>query len=208
MKHAVEGALSLLEYAVVSEPVAGEDESGDLHLVTQTDRGTLVAVIDGLGHGSEAANAARAAVATLEAHANEGVIPLVRRCHERLKCTRGAVMTLASFDGIDSTVSWLGVGNIEGVLLRGVRSEDPGPETIFLRPGVVGYRLPQLRAMITPVTPGDLLILTTDGIRPDFAQRFSAEDQPRLIAEYISSSFHKADDDGLVLVARYRGKSE
>ena len=75
MKHAVERALSLLEYAVVSVPVAGEEESGDLHLVTQTDRGALVAVIDGLGHGSEAANAARAAVATLEPHANEGVDP-------------------------------------------------------------------------------------------------------------------------------------
>jgi negative regulator of sigma-B (phosphoserine phosphatase) len=208
MKQVVVCALPLLEYAVVSSPVAGQDESGDSHLVTQTNRGTLVAVVDGLGHGEEAAHAARSAVATLEAHPNEGIIALVRRCHLRLKHTRGAVMSLASFDGIENTVTWLGVGNVEGILLRGRPSAESSTDTIFLRPGIVGCRLPPLQALITPVTRGDLLIFTTDGICGDFPQQFSAEDQPGRIAEYVSSNFRKKDDDGLVLVARYRGTDE
>jgi phosphoserine phosphatase RsbX len=198
----------LIEYAVSAVPAPGQTESGDLHAVIPTRRGALVAVIDGAGHGAEAASAARLAVATLESHPNEGLIPLLRRCHERLKGTRGAVMSLVSLDGTDNTVTWLGVGNIEGVLLRSGSSVNPSAETIFLRPGVVGYRLPPLQAVITPVTPGDLLILTTDGIQSNFVRQFAAEDQPGRIAEYIASNCNKGHDDGLVLVARYLGSNE
>jgi negative regulator of sigma-B (phosphoserine phosphatase) len=201
-------SVPLMECAVSSFPIAGEDESGDLYLVTPTARGALAAVVDGSGHGAEAAKAARLAVETLKAHANEGVIPVVLKCHERLKGTRGAVMSVASFDDVENTVTWLGVGNIEGILLRGGLSADPNPETIFLRPGVVGYRLPPLKAVVIPVTSGDLLILITDGIRSDFARQFSIDDQPSQIAEYISSNFQKGNDDGLVLVARYLGSNK
>lgn len=197
-----------LEYGVASTPAPGEVESGDLHLVTTLPGGTLIAVVDGSGHGPEAALAARLAVATIDGHRGEGVIPLVRRCHERLKGTRGAVMSLASVDGIENTVTWLGVGNIEGILVRTSASGDPNVETIFLRPGVVGYRLPPLQAVITPIGPGDLLILTTDGIRSDFTHHFSSEDAPEKIADYISANFRKGNDDGLVLVARYLGSNE
>jgi negative regulator of sigma-B (phosphoserine phosphatase) len=198
----------LIEYAVSAVPAPGQAESGDLHAVIPTQRGALVAVIDGAGHGSEAASAARLAVSTLEAHPNEGLIPLLRRCHERLRGTRGAVMSLVSLDGTENTLTWLGVGNIEGVLLRSGSSMNPSAETIVLRPGIVGYRLPPLQAVITPVTPGDLLILTTDGIQANFVRKFAAEDQPVRIAEYISSSCSKGHDDCLVLVARYLGSDE
>jgi hypothetical protein len=200
--------LQQLEYGVSSLPVPGEVESGDLHLVSAIPGGTLIAVVDGAGHGREAALAARTAIATIEGHRREGVIPLVRRCHERLKGTRGVVMSLASIDGIENTVTWLGVGNIEGVLVRTSASVDPSAETIFLRPGVLGYRLPPLQAVITPIALGDLLILTTDGIRSDFTRHFSPEDPPDKIADYILSNFRKGNDDGLVLVARYLGANE
>jgi len=208
LKRSIAQTLPLLEYGVSSVPAPGEFESGDLYVVQPTLRGALVAVVDGLGHGAEAASAARLAIATLEAHANEGVIPLIRRCHERLRNTRGTVMSLASLDKFENTVTWLGVGNIEGMLLHGRWEEHPRVETIFLRPGVVGYRLPPLQAMVTSVMPGDLFILNTDGIRGDFAAQFSPDDQPWQIAEYISSNFRKGDDDGLVLVLRYLGSGE
>lgn len=197
----------LLEYAVASVPMFEEEESGDQYLVKPTQRGMLVGVVDGAGHGPEAASAARVAISTLESNADAGVIPLIRRCHERLKHTRGVVMSLAALDGAENTITWTGVGNIEAVLLRGGLSPD-GPATIFLHPGLVGYRLPSLQATVTPIAPGDLLILTTDGVRSDYSRAFSADDQPEKIADYILSNFRKGTDDGLVLVARYLGTGE
>src|SRR2546428_3103073 len=45
-----------------------------------------------LGHGAEAAAAARAAVAALNRHAQESVLPLLQRCHQALAGTRERLM--------------------------------------------------------------------------------------------------------------------
>ena len=130
--------------------------------------GILIAAVDGNGHGAEAAAAAKIAAATLEAFVRESPIALVLRCHEQLKGTRGAVMTLAFVHLRDRTLTWLGVGNVEAVLFRAARETSTAPDRALLRAGVVGYRLPPLRAEILPLKPFDTLIIATDGIKPGF----------------------------------------
>src|SRR5438093_709986 len=44
-----------IEWGIVSQAFPGETECGDRHLVAGFPNGALVAVIDGLGHGEEAA---------------------------------------------------------------------------------------------------------------------------------------------------------
>ena len=105
----------------------------------------------------------------LETYAGEPPIRLVERCHEGLRKSRGVVMSLASFNGRDHTMTWLGVGNVEGVLIRRVQTVNAARETILLRGGIVGYQLPPLRATTVPVNRGDALIFATDGIREGFA---------------------------------------
>ena len=196
---------TLLEYGVSSLPAPGQDESGDLYLVQDTPGGALAGVVDGVGHGVGAAGVARQAVDTLRAHCREGVIPLVNRCHALLKRTRGVVMSLVSFCGAENTITWLGVGNVEGLLLRRNSPGNPGQEPMLVRPGLVGYRLPPLQALITPISAGDLLILTTDGIRAEFGHSVPHEGPPDRIAEYICSHFRRGEDDALVLALRYLG---
>ena len=195
----------LIEWGVAARPLEGEVESGDLYVVKPFPKGVLVAAVDGLGHGPEAAAAARSAVAILKDYAHEPVISLLRRCHERLIRTRGAVMSLASFNALDSTMTWLGVGNVEGLLLRADAAADPPRENVLLRSGVVGCQLPALHAAILPVTRGDVLILATDGIRSGFAEDVSLSDPPQRIAEHILARRATGMDDALVVVARYLG---
>jgi len=195
----------LIEWGVAAQPLEGETESGDLYLVKPFDHGVLVAAVDGLGHGPEAAAAARSAVVTLADYAYEPVISLVKRCHERLIRTRGTVMSLASLNALDSTMTWLGVGNVEGVLLRADGMASPARESILLRGGVVGCQLPALHAAILPVTRGDVLILATDGIRGGFVEDVTLSDPPQQIADHVLAQYGKETDDALVLVARYLG---
>src|SRR5688572_9162577 len=122
MNREVFQAQALVDWGVATRPITGETVSGDLHLVQSLDNGVLLATIDGVGHGDEATAAAQAAAAILEKHAHESVISLVKRCHASLTKTRGVVMTVASLDALENTITWLGVGNVEGVLLRA----DPG----------------------------------------------------------------------------------
>src|SRR2546427_4142817 len=88
MPEASVGAPALIEWGVASLALPGEAESGDRHLVKPVGTGVLVAVVDGLGHGAEAAAAAQAAVAALERHATESPVPLIERCHRALQGTR------------------------------------------------------------------------------------------------------------------------
>jgi serine phosphatase RsbU (regulator of sigma subunit) len=181
-----------------------EGESGDLHAVVPFTEGVLVAVIDGLGHGPEAALAARAARAILEESAGASVDIVVERCHEGIRRTRGVVMSLASFDVRSSSMTWIGVGNVEAALLRAGVNGDLGYEAIQGRGGVVGYRLPPLSARNLVVAPGDLLIMATDGIRHGFIDAVDRnESDPDVVAGQIMAGYAKRSDDALVLVARY-----
>jgi phosphoserine phosphatase RsbX len=192
-----------IEWGVAGRPLAGQKESGDLYLVQARPGKALVAVVDGLGHGEEAAAAAKLAIATLKNHSDEAPLPLVQRCCQALQATRGVVMSLAVFDASQGTVDWLGVGNVEGVLLRADGHAAPNEEVLLLRPGVVGDRQPRLTASVLMVSAGDLLIFATDGIRPDFAQRINLDDPPQRIADRILAEYGLETDDALVVVVRY-----
>src|SRR3989442_1022947 len=141
MRDAVEVS-PMIEWAVAAAPLAGESESGDLHLVKRVGRGTLVAAVDGLGHGAEAAAAARAAVAALDRYAEESLPPLVRRCHEALAGSRGGVMSPAYLGGGRPSRPRVGGGKGAGGVLggsRGARAAAPRKEeTQVLRILAVG----------------------------------------------------------------------
>ena len=205
MGNEVPNPLPLIDWGVATLALPGQAESGDRGVVKPFPNGVLVAVVDGLGHGQEAAAAAKIAAEKVERYAHESVITLLRRCHERLKATRGVVMSLVSFNARNATLTWLGVGNVEGVLLRANVNARPARESLLLRGGVVGYQLPPLRTSVLPVTRGDTLIFATDGIRDGFAEGLPLSDPPQHIADRILVQHGKGTDDALVLVARYVG---
>src|SRR5439155_15774712 len=111
-------AMSVVEWAITSATCPGQTVSGDRGAVITFPDGVLVAAIDGLGHGPEASEAAAEALRVLEEDAGASVEDLVRRAHDRLRKTRGVVMSLASFDALRAKMTWLGVGNVEAVLVR------------------------------------------------------------------------------------------
>jgi serine/threonine protein phosphatase PrpC len=197
-----------IEWGVATQPIPGQTVCGDLHLVKSFACGALVAVVDGLGHGDEAIAVARIAINVLADQADQSVITLVNRCHEALIKTRGVVLTLASYNALDATMSWLSVGNVAGFLLRADTKAVPPFETALLRGGVVGYQLPPLRAGVMAVAPDDLLILTTDGIGNFFDQNALFTGNSQQIADRVMSRHFKGNDDALVLVVRFLGTTK
>lgn len=196
---------SLIEWGVATAALPGQAGSGDECLVKSFPNGVLVAAIDGLGHGEEAATAARIAASSLDAYAHESVIVLVKRCHTSLLRTRGAVMSVASFNARDETMTWVGVGNVEGVLLGADAGGHPRREVLLLRGGVVGGQLPPLHASLVPVMRGDTLIFATDGVRSSFPDDLVLADPPQQMANRILARHGKGTDDALVIVVRYLG---
>jgi len=201
----VETSGEVLSWAVAEAAFPNEPESGDRYVVQPVAHGVLIAAVDGMGHGTEAAAAARIAAATLEAHAFESPVALMLRCHDALKGTRGAVMTLVFVHRRDQTLTWIGVGNVEAVLFHDGGEAAISPDWALLRNGVIGYRLPALRAEQLLLRPRDTLVLVTDGIDANFGDGLNLNDDPQVIADGILARHHPGNDDALVLVVRYLG---
>ena len=196
-----------IEWGVASRALAGQSISGDVSAIVRTANGVVVAAVDGLGHGSEAAVAAGIAAETLKAHAEEPLPDIIRRCHEALRRTRGVAISIASFDVRHSTMTWTGIGNVDGALYRAAASALPQREALLLRGGVVGYSLPQPRVATLSVAPGDTLIFTTDGVAAGFRRGPVQGGSAQELADDILVRHGRELDDALVLAARYIGVS-
>jgi phosphoserine phosphatase RsbX len=190
-----------LEWDTAMMPMPGESVLGDRAVVEFAAHHVLLAAIDGVGHGPEAAAAAQLAADTLTG-SEQDVASAARECHRALAQTRGAALSLASIDSRDHTLTWLGIGNVESRLVHG---GDPVPvsESLLLHTGVVGHALPRLAPQTLPLAHGDVLIFATDGIRRDFADDLLPRGSCGDIADRILQDHRVGSDDALVLVARY-----
>ncbi len=194
-----------VQWSVVARCRHGEMTSGDLAVVSSRRDGTLVAGIDGLGHGSEAARAARRAADVVRETATGDLVGLINRCHDALRGTRGAAISLAFVSAVTSEMTWVGVGSVEGRLLSGDPSATRPKGSLALERGVPGHELPPLRTATLGVRPGDVLVLATDGIEAAFADTPDISGSPQAISERIVAAHWRRSDDALVVAVRYLG---
>jgi serine phosphatase RsbU (regulator of sigma subunit) len=192
-----------IETAFATLPLPGQAQSGDLSLSKRVGKGTLIAVVDGLGHGQEAASAAHAAIGALDRYSREPLVDLVRRCHAALVGLRGVVLGLAYLDPQAATMTWLGVGNVGGILLRVDAASRPARIALVPNAGFIGAEPTHPTPRVVPLALGDTVVLFSDGIKDGFAESLSLSNSPQEIADSVISRYAKGNDDALVLVARY-----
>jgi phosphoserine phosphatase RsbX len=181
----------------------GNHDSGDLEIVQPYEGGIVIGVIDGIGHGSDAAAAAAVARDTIAQHPQDSPIALVVRCHEALRLTRGVVLSIASIDLRHASLRWLGVGNVSAIVQRADAHVLPLREELLLRAGVIGAaELPTLQTSVIPLRPLDTLIFASDGVRPQFADSLFMTGSLQSVADGILGHYCQGNDDALVLVAR------
>lgn len=199
--------MPLLEWASAAFTKPGHSDSGDLYLVKTLPQGLLAAVIDGIGHGSEAASVANLARDVVNSYADEGVVSLIHRCHRRLYGTRGVVMSLASIDAQANQMNWVGVGNVQCVVLTRRPGGTAVENSLLLRAGVVGVRLPSMKAEVQSINRGDTIVFATDGVKLGFDRGLASTLSPQSAADQILAEYSDASDDALVLVGRYLGET-
>jgi negative regulator of sigma-B (phosphoserine phosphatase) len=196
---------NFLEWGVAAKALSGNPESGDQYVYQVFPQGALIAVVDGVGHGSLAAAAAREACQVLQSNPGEGVIALARRCHEKLRGTRGVALSLASFSFVEGSLAWLGIGNVRGILLPAGDPWDGREESVFQCPGIVGSHLSRLRASVLTLSPWDTVIFASDGIEDHFDRGLARRQHPQKAAQHIMEQHWRRSDDALILIARYKG---
>ncbi len=192
-----------LDVEYISNPMKGETANGDAVLIRHEHNIGLLAVIDGLGHGHLARDAAAIATEVLaRVSLSEDVTSMVERIHVKLQGTRGAAALVCRIEappspGAPLQIAGCGVGNVD-IRCRESRL------IIMVTPGILGGRAPRFRAFRGPLRENERVAIFTDGISP----RFRLADMRQLsLAETCRAIFdqhHRAHDDATILVADLR----
>jgi hypothetical protein len=192
-----------LDIGVSRWALTNAQDCGDAHLVSVGAKSVLVAVVDGLGHGPDAATATRSALRVLERHPDDELVALLTRCHVAASGTRGIVMSMARFDWGRRSLDWVGVGNVQGILIRGDDRAAKPREHLIPGHGLVGYRMPSMTSSVRPFVEGDLLIMSTDGVGPGIAEDSVPPVPAKDVAQRLVERYATRKDDALVLAVRY-----
>lgn len=203
-----DGRLGPIEWAVAARAFPGQRVCGDHWVVFELGGGSggLFGVIDGLGHGSDAAAAAVCAAEVVGRTRDEPLERVLGQCHLAMAATRGAAITVVRIDFDTDILQWAGVGNVTGNLLARTPGGMSTGISVRLSAGIVGYRMPDVLSVgRVPVRPGNLVVLATDGVADGFVDTPNFGAPAAGVAQDMLGRFAKDTDDALVLVARHRG---
>jgi anti-sigma regulatory factor (Ser/Thr protein kinase) len=184
-------------------PYPGEQVCGDRWSFSETAQGRTLVVADGAGHGIEAARAANLAAQVFAEHAAASCVELVERMHRALAPTRGAAIAVARIDEAASTVRYVGVGNICGIMVVGDQFRH-----MVSHNGTAGHVAPRIREFTYDFTADPLVILHSDGLtsRWDLAAYPGLVGQhPSLIAGVLLRDHRRPRDDASVVAMRPLG---
>lgn len=177
-----------------------ESECGDIGVIQEYDNQCFLALIDVLGHGSEARKIALSARKYLKNNYQKDITDIINGLHEHLKGTRGAVAAMCHLDIFTGELTYIGIGNIT------VRVFGTKPIRLIPKDGIIGYRMRKPQKHSIKLYPGDTILMHSDGIKEHFdlidcvgLLRENAESIAVRILEY----FWKKNDDASCIVLKY-----
>ena len=189
-----------LRIAGMAVPYPGERVCGDAWTFHHSPERTLIMIVDGLGHGLAAAEAAQEAIATFHARVKFAPDEILSYVHDALKKTRGAVGAIAEIRTQERTISYAGIGNIAAVLLSPAKSQ-----SLISHNGTLGSTVSRIQAFHSEWISDSTLILNSDGLQTrwdlsNYAGLLSRH--PAIIGGALLRDFRRQRDDASVVVIK------
>jgi anti-sigma regulatory factor (Ser/Thr protein kinase) len=189
-----------LEVGGIAVPARGEEACGDAWAVARQGDRTGILVVDGLGHGPLAAEAAEVAVRVFQGSRAPGPAAAVEVIHLALRPTRGAAVAVAEVDLERELVRFAGIGNVAGVVVA-----PSSTRHMVSLGGIAGHSVRRIDEFTYSWPASATLLLHTDGLAshwdlgkyPGLVER-----HPSLIAGVLYRDHARGRDDAAVVVAR------
>ncbi len=186
------------EIGAINNPLRGEMISGDGWCVHETTNGLAVTIVDGLGHGPMANQAAIKALHVFAENYDSPVTTVLQKIHTDLRATRGAAVFLLATH--KDMITYTGVGNISAVLQTPVKSK-----VLSSQNGTAGLRIGTIKSLQEEWHTSDYFIFHSDGLSsrwnldtyPGFKNK-----HPSLVAALLFRDFDRGTDDTTVVVVR------
>lgn len=179
--------------------------AGDGFLIRQLGEYILFALADGTGSGPEAARAANVALQRIQTVEPTDLGQIIQATHRALQGTRGVALGLCRIDPVHGEVVWTSVGDVDGVLRS--NGGEATPQGIFQNNGTLGRTLTDTVHCATgPVGPGDVLLLTTDGVSKAYRNDIALGEAPDSIVRKVMEHYgDPADDCSVICLQLERG---
>ncbi len=193
-------AVPSLNLGVISLPLRGEEVCGDGWASRTSADSNYLLVVDGLGHGIFAAEAAREAEKKFAETESTSPADILRDCHDALKKTRGAAAAIAAINKEKRVLTFAGLGNISATLITG-----QGRRGLASHNGTLGHQMHKIQEFALPWNEDSVLIMYSDGL----ISRWDLDTYPGIISKHPSivaaalyRDFERERDDVTVLVAK------
>ncbi len=186
-----------MQVAIAQQALNGDPHCGDQCAAWKNGSKITLCVVDGLGHGEHAEEAARAAVTYVEKHLHKPLEKVFAGCDSAIRHTRGVAMGIALVDTEAQTVTFGGVNNIRMMVV--------GQRTRRARccDGIVGGGYRRFMPEVLPLADGDLVILYSDGLK-EFARLPEAAatgcSNLQTLANQLMKDWNRGTDDAAILV--------
>jgi anti-sigma regulatory factor (Ser/Thr protein kinase) len=180
-------------------PLAGEQLSGDKWLACNVDDSLYCLLVDGLGHGFEAAEAARLACDRFKQNLDLSPSIMLKTLHLALRGSRGAVAGVARIDFKKRQVNFAGLGNITASLMGKLERK-----YLVSLNGTLGYEARKITEFELPWPNDGLLIMHSDGISSKACEYAETKllDSAAVLAASVYLHYAKKTDDATVMVAK------
>jgi anti-sigma regulatory factor (Ser/Thr protein kinase) len=170
-----------LELGGMAIPYPGERLCGDAWTYHQTTERTIILVVDGLGHGLHAAEAAEEAVATFRKRVEQPPGKLIGYIHEKM-------------------LTYAAVGNISTSIVT-----NHGSRSLVSHSGTLGVAAPRIQEFKERWGPDSTLIMHSDGLQTRWDLSTYAgllARHPAVIGAALFRDYRRQRDDASVVVAK------
>lgn len=189
-----------MDCGVVMVPFTGETRCGDGWAERHYDGHSVFMVVDGLGHGVGAAEAADEAIAAFNRVNSNNPVDVLEEAHYALRKTRGAAVSIASIDRHQRKIRFAGIGNVSGSVLANGKSQ-----SLVSHNGIVGHTAGKMQDFTYEWPRNASLLMYSDGIASQInLSRYPGvlSRSPLITAAVVYRDFSRRRDDATVLIAR------
>ena len=186
------------DFSVICTAIQGETLSGDGWDVSADGRNFCV--VDGLGHGMLAADAAKVAIEIFHRHPGLSPRVILEKMHAAMRSTRGAAGAVVRVNPETGTLDFAGIGNISCVLMGDEKSQ-----SLVSINGTLGHQLRRVQEFSYRYKRGDLLLMHSDGLTTQAKLGIPSlllSQAPNVIGPFLFSEQLRGRDDATILVSR------
>jgi anti-sigma regulatory factor (Ser/Thr protein kinase) len=184
----------------VAIPLPGERFCGDAWCFHSTPERTVALLVDGIGHGRDASEAAQEAISIFREHVDLGPAEILSYVHDSLRKTRGAVAAIAEIRPKERALIYTGVGNISAVVLAGGKSR-----SLVSHNGTLGFVVNRIQEFRVDWPADAVLVMHSDGLQSRWDLSSYAgllARHPAVIAGVLLRDFRRQRDDASAVVIK------